>query len=83
MEGEGDEDGEEVGTELLEDFCATFVDGGDDHAEDAEGCADHDPLGDSDHDVIERLEEVTHGAHLFYGELGHGDTEHEAEDEET
>lgn len=57
------------------------MDGDDHHAEDSEGGGDHDPLGDFDHDVIEGLEEVSHGLHLVSGELGHGYAEHETEDE--
>lgn len=81
MQCEGDEDGEEVGSKLLEDVCATFIDGGNHHAEDSERGTDHDPLGDPDHDVIEGLEEVPHGFHLIWGELSHGYSEHETENE--
>ncbi len=52
MESECEEDGEEVGGELGEDFCSAFVNGDYDHAEYAYGCAGHDPLCDFDHDVV-------------------------------
>ena len=82
VEGEGEEDGEEVFAEIDEDLAAGFVDDGEDEGVNADGGESHDPVGEDDHDIVEGFEDVAEGVHFFFGESRHGDGEEDGEEDE-